>query len=68
MKNKYTYETVGGRTKGAFNIYQAKNGSIQLLMCSKSITLTREQIKQLPIHPYDLMEFSHKDYIKFYNI
>lgn len=52
--------------KGHFNIYQAKNGAIMLLMGNKSIALTLGQVKELAIPCYNLEDFDHDDYNEYY--
>lgn len=65
--NFYTYETTEGKTKGAFNIYQGKNGGIYLTMASRSVLLTQSQVKELPICLYILKDFNQFDYNTFYS-
>lgn len=52
--------------KGAFNIYQAKNGSIVLVLGTSHTNLSEKQIKDLSIDVYSLKDFEYDDYIKFY--
>lgn len=70
MKNRYTYEVTGGSVSGDFNIYQAKNGSIQLLMGNKNIELSEEQVNKLSIDVYSLYtmgcDFDYDLYKNFY--
>lgn len=45
--NKYCYKTRYSKVKGFFNIYQATNGSIQLMMDNCNTILSLKQIKDL---------------------
>jgi len=65
--NKFEYENCnGGTTSGVFKIYQARNGSIQLLMGNRNIELSKEQIDKLSISLYDLIDFDDCDYNNYY--
>jgi len=68
MISKYCYEITGGSVKGDFNIYQAKNGSIQLLMGNRNVELSQEQVLKLGIDVYSLIDFEYDDYKAHYNI
>lgn len=63
---QYTYDTNKGTHKGFFNIYQAKNGSIQLCMGHINVPLTKEQVDKLPINPYALNDFDQEKYNEYY--
>ena len=56
-KNTFNRIIVGGSVSGSFNIYQAKNGTIQLLMSDKNIGLTLDQINELSLDLYELVDF-----------
>lgn len=66
--NKYCYEIKDGKCKGYFNIYQAKNGSIQLMMGNCNTTLSAKQILDLRIDTFDLIDYDHDKFIEFYKI
>ena len=54
------------KVKGAFNIYQARNGSIILLMGNSPTTLILKQIEDLGISCYDLQDFNQDDFHQYY--
>jgi hypothetical protein len=62
------FEYISGITKfkGAFNIYQARNGSIVLLMGTKHTSLTYSQVNELHIDCYALENFNLDDFKKYY--
>ena len=64
--NKYTYDVKGGSVSGTFNIYQARNGAIMLLMGSKVSILSYSQINELDIDCYELIDFNHDDFVNYY--
>lgn len=64
--NKYCYEIIGGKCKGYFKIYQAKNGSIQLMMGNCTTTLSLQQVLDLNIYTFDLIDYNHKNFLEFY--
>ena len=74
--NKYCYEIKDGKCKGYFKIYQAKtvevqssqNGSIQLMMGNRNITLTAQQILDLNIYTFDLIDYDHDKFLEFYKL
>lgn len=67
-EGKYQYEGSHGEThKGAFNIYQARNGAIMLVMGSSTTPLTMSQINDLSLDVYSLMDFDMDDFQKYYN-
>ena len=63
---KYIYESGDIKFKGVFNIYQAKNGAIMLLMGTNYTALTYKQIDDLNINCYQLIDFNHNDFVKYY--
>jgi hypothetical protein len=63
---KFEYELGDTKFKGAFNIYQARNGAIMLLMGTKVSALTYSQINDLNINCYELTDFNHDDFSKYY--
>ena len=69
MKNQFNYSPKEGTIlKGYFNIYQAKNGSIHMIMGNNHTRLAKEQIEELHIDLYEFEEFDHDGYLKYYNI
>jgi len=64
--NKFTYDVKGGSVSGTFNIYQARNGAIMLLMGSKVSALSYSQINELDINCYELIDFNHDDFVNYY--
>ena len=67
MNNK-CYEIKDGKRKGYFKIYQAKNGSIQLMMNNYNTTLSAQQILDLNINPLDLLDYDHDKFLEFYEV
>lgn len=68
VMNKYCYEIKNGKRKGYFNIYQAINGSIQLMMGNYNTTLTAQQILDLNIYTFDLIDYGHDKFLEFYKL
>lgn len=66
--NKYCYEIENGKCKGYFEIYQAINGSIQLMMDNCSTTLSAQQILELNISVYTLINYDHDKFLEFYKL
>lgn len=66
--NKYCYEIKDGKCKGYFKIYQAKNGSIQLMMNNYNTTLSAQQILDLNINLLDLIDYDHDRFLEFYEV
>lgn len=67
MKNQYNYTAGANLFKGNFNIYQAKNGSIILLMNTKITILSKSQINDLSIDCYSLTDFDVDLFNKYYD-
>jgi len=65
--NKFGYMTASGFVHGVFNIYQARNGKIILVMGNGLTQLTEQQVKDLYIDVYDLQDFDYEDYKKAYS-
>ena len=63
---KFEYESGDTKIKGAFNIYQARNGAIMLLMGSKVTALSYSQINELDIDCYELEDFNYDDFVDYY--
>ena len=63
---KFEYKSGDTKFKGAFNIYQARNGAIMLLMGSKVSILSYSQINELDIDCYELIDFNHDDFVNYY--
>lgn len=68
MKSQFNYKTRSGFTKGMFNIYQSRSGGIYLLMGSSHTLLTLEQINDLCINCYELLDFDIDNFNKFYKV
>ena len=66
VNNKFFYLTKKGRVKGFFNIYQAKNGGIYLMVGNQCTLLSKEQIEELNIELYSIEEFHYKCFKDFY--
>ncbi|MFT4093241.1 MAG: hypothetical protein QM640_06340 [Niabella sp.] len=66
--NYFRYKTDNGWKSGYFNIYQARNGSIHIIMGNVQTTLTLQQINELFLDVYSLPEFDHDLFVKFYHI
>lgn len=66
--NKYCYEIKAGKCKGYFKVYQAKNGSIQLMMNNYNTTLSAQQILDLNINTLDLIDYNHDKFLEFYKL
>lgn len=64
--NSYTYKTRRGRVRGAFNIYQARNGRIYLAMGNRYTELSHQQVHDLMIDVFELADFDYDDYKKAY--
>ena len=63
---KFEYGSGDTKIKGDFNIYQARNGAIMLLMGSKVSILSYSQINELDIDCYELIDFNHDDFVNYY--
>ena len=63
---KFEYESGATKFKGAFNVYQARNGAIMLLMGAKASALTYSQINDLNINCYELAVFNLDTFQKYY--
>ena len=66
--NKYCYRIKFGKCKGYFKIYQAVNGSIQLMMGNYNTTLSAQQILDLNISTFDLIDYDHDRFLEFYKL
>ncbi|PAV30231.1 hypothetical protein CIL05_07120 [Virgibacillus profundi] len=66
--NRFEYETDNGWVVGYFDIYQARNGFIYLVMGNNFTKLTLGQIEQLNINCYSLKDYDHDDFVKAYNL
>ena len=66
--NKYCYEIKDGKCKGYFKIYQAKNGSIQLMLGNCNTTLSAQKILDLNIYTFDLIDYDHDRFLEFYKL
>lgn len=64
--NKFCYSITNGSVKGDFNVYQATNGKIYLLMGKGYTPLTEQQVIDLGIDVYSLQEFKYELYKSAY--
>ena len=64
--NRFVFESGNMKFKGSFKIYQAKNGSIMLMIGSSFIVLSYEQTQDLSFDYYSLEDFEIDDYLKYY--
>jgi hypothetical protein len=67
---KFEYQSGDTKIRGDFNVYQARNGAIILVMGKRFITLTHSQLLDLNLNCYGLLDFdydSFKDYYKTEN-
>lgn len=64
--NTYEYESVTGTRKGKFNIYQSVGGGIMITMANRYTELTRNQLNDLQIDLYALIDFDHDQFIVHY--
>ena len=64
--NQFTYKISDGMIKGYFNIYQGRGGKICLSMGEAVTPLSKEQIQELHIDCYSLIDFDHELYMKSY--
>lgn len=65
--NKYSYFTINGIAKGAFNIYHGVNGFIYIVMGKGHCKLTLEQIEDLKIDCYKLIDFDPESFNRAYD-
>lgn len=68
MPNSYQYSISSGTKKGHFNVFQARDGSIHILMGRSSTELTKMQIDELSIDINSLIDFDQDNYSKYYNL
>lgn len=66
-ENKYTYQVQNGRVRGDFNVFQARNGLVFLLMGRGQIPLSYDQISILGIDVYSLIDFDYELFKTAYN-
>lgn len=65
---KYEYEGRNGlQNSGSFDIYQAKDGGIVLLMGLDRTYLTLAQVNELSLDIYGLRDFDKDNFTKYYN-
>jgi hypothetical protein len=65
--NQFEYKINEGAKKGAFNIYQASSGAIMLLMGNRVTALNRNQLSDLQLDLYSLIDFDHDQFITYYS-
>lgn len=66
--NQFSYEIPEGTRKGAFNIYQGRDGAIYLLMGTVYTALTLQQVNDLHITPDCVKDYDHDKFGYYYNI
>lgn len=68
--NFYTFNcnTTSGKSEGAFNIYQARNGGIVLLLGDAITFLTIANLHDLRIDVSELNDFGQEDFRNYYDI
>ena len=67
--NFFTYQKNDKLTvKGDFKIYQARNGSIQMVMGNRHTELSHQQINDLLIDVYELEDFNLSDFKRAYHL
>ena len=66
--NNFRYAVNNGWKGGYFNIYQARNGSIQIIMGDAHTCLTYQQVSELFLDVYSLIDFDYDIFLKYYNI
>lgn len=54
--------------RGAFNIYQGKDGKIYLKMANRVRSLTHEQVMALDINLIELKDYNHDDFCIAYKL
>jgi len=65
--NSYSYKVKDGRMHGIFNIYQDRKGALRIVMGNSHTELTFQQIVDLGINVYALIDFEYNDFMNFYN-
>lgn len=66
--NTYTYHTQRGKVVGKFNIYQARNGGIYIVIGVGHTKLTKNQILTLNIEVTELIDFDVTEFQKHYKL
>ena len=66
--NQFSYEIPEGTRKGAFNIYQGRDGAIYLLLGTVATPLTLQQVNHLSITPEHVMDYDQDKFNYHYNI
>jgi len=67
MSNKFEYSIQGNaKIKGYFNIFQSIYGSIIMELGGKCTRLTNNQINDLGIDVYQLIDFDHDKFLEYY--
>jgi hypothetical protein len=64
--NQYSYSVRNGYVRGFFNIYQARNGAIYLMMGNSKTRLTKQQVNELNVDIYSLEDFDHDSFLNAY--
>ena len=66
--NYYSIAVQGCSEEGFFNIYQGQFGHIFLAMGNRVTKLTEQQVLDLRIDVYSLIDFVYEDYLKAYKV
>ncbi len=67
--NYYSYKlSENSRVCGFFNVYQARNGSIQMMMGKSNVALPLEVINGLNINVVELQDFDMDAYEIYYKL
>ena len=67
--NKCQWEGRSGKISTAFNLYQAKNGAIYIMLGNSATKLEYKQIEELKINVYeDIDDFNFTDFKKYYRL
>lgn len=67
IMNSYKYAIQKGNVSGYFNVYQSKAGSIFLVMGNSYTKLEYNQVIELNIDVYSLIDFDYCLFKKYYN-
>jgi hypothetical protein len=67
MENYYQYLIKEGRCTGEFKIYQGRSGALILGMAGRLTALSRQQIEDLNIAVYELIDFDFDAFQAHYN-
>lgn len=67
--NKCQWEGRTGKISTSFNLYQARNGAIYIMLGNSATKLEYKQIEELKINVYeDIEDFDFSDFKKHYKL